>query len=118
MLPVAHDHIFDVFVARIDEGASDKLRSRNLRARLAKLQHVAALKHHDILRLNDTQRRCPISVPVELAVLTVNRHQELWPGSFNKNLQILLAAVSRYVNSRNAAVNHLRAALVTVRDQS
>src|SRR5258707_706801 len=118
MLAVANDHIFDSLVARVDECSADVFGRGYFGAVLAKLEHIAVLKHHDVIRFNDSKSPSPIPVSVELAMFAMNRHKESRSDSFDQYLQILLAPVTRYVNSRNAAVDDSGPALVAVGNQS
>src|SRR6266404_5489710 len=117
MFPVSDDQVLDSFVARIDEGSPNVLGGGYLRAVFAKLEHVAILKHDYVFRVDDPNAPSPIAMPVELAMFAMNRHEELRSDGFDQYLQIFLAAVTRYVNPRNAAVDDPGAAFVAVRNQ-
>src|SRR6185369_7980041 len=118
MFAVSDDQILDSFVTRIDECSPNVFGRDNLRAVLAKLEHVAVFKHDDVFRVDDPNAPSPIPMPVELTMFAVNRHEELRSDGFNQYLQILLAPVTRHMNPRDAAVDDPGAALVAVRNQT
>src|SRR6185295_18994274 len=118
MFAITYHQVFDFFIARIDEGAADNFLCCYLCSRLIEFQHVAVLEDNNVLRIDYTRGRRPISMPVELAMLAVNRDEKPGPRSFDQDLQILLASVTRDVNACERAIDHLGTAFVAMRDPS
>src|SRR5262245_975751 len=118
MFAIANDKVLDPFVTRIDESASYNLFCGYLRTRLTQLQHIAVLKDHDVLALEDPQSRCPITMSVELSMLAVYRHKELGSRCFDQNLQVLLTSVAGHVHPMKRRINYLCTTLIAVRNET
>ena len=99
MLPLAHRFSFDLLEAGVvNKRPADFALVDNSSALAVEFKDIAVLDQNNVLFLITNVILNELLVPEQHAILTVNRHDKLWPHCFSHDANIFLRSMTADVN--------------------